>query len=195
MLVALIGAVILLTLTGQPFLAILVGFTGALALIMSGEGGKKSFEPVEVPPAGDYPGWDFWKETLESTGTLAGDVLKTATKVDVPIDMWGDFVKGSIWKKAGGGSDEWIIPGLMEKVDKNVHLLRMAMQPVERLEATLQNMYAHAPDSEKRKIEKALAKVIALKAEALTLAKEKGIKDFAEKYRETLKEIEKILSG
>ncbi len=190
----LIGVVIVLTLIGQPFLAILVGFVGALGILMSGEGGKKSFEPVEVPPAGGYPGWDFWKKTLEDLGTLAGDVLKTTTKIDVPIDVWGDFWKEKVWKKEGG-SDEWVIPGLLEKVDKNVHLVKLTLQPIERLETTLQNMYAYAPESEKPKIEKAMAKVLALKADALNLAKEGKVQKFTKKYQETLKEIEKILSS
>ena len=195
-LAVLIAAVIVLTFVGQQFLAILIGFVGALALIMSGEGGKRSFEPVEVPPAGGYPGWDFWKGALENMGALTGSVLKTAMKIDVPIDMWSDFWKEKVWKK-GKGTSEWIIPGLMEKVDKNVYLLKMIMEPVERMEVTLQNMYARAPDSEKKKIEKALAKVFALKMEMLKFAKEGKIEKLVEKdkeFKKMLKEIEEILS-
>jgi len=71
--------VLILVAVGQPWLAILLAFGGALAIAgapPSSPKPKKEWGDVPVPEAGGYPGWDFWKAQIPADVRSRGNRTK-----------------------------------------------------------------------------------------------------------------------
>jgi len=92
--------VLILVAVGQPWLAILLAFGGALAIAgapPSSPKPKKEWGDVPVPAAGGYPGWDFWKAQIEGATETAMKALRLGTGIQYAADALGDIHKKTLW--------------------------------------------------------------------------------------------------
>jgi len=92
--------VLILVAVGQPWLAILLAFGGALAIAgapPSSPKPKKEWGDVPVPEAGGYPGWDFWKAQIEGATETAMKALRLGTGIQYAADALGDIHKKTLW--------------------------------------------------------------------------------------------------
>ncbi len=91
---------VILVAAGQPWLAIIVAFGGALAIAgapPSSSKPKKGWGDVPVPEAGSYPGWDFWKSNIKDATAVFMDALRTGTGIQYAADALSDFHKKKLW--------------------------------------------------------------------------------------------------
>ncbi len=161
--IILLAIILFLAALGQMWIALFVGVAGALVIAASARLGEpRHFEPVNVPPPGKYPDYNFWKSLLESSGTMIGAILKTATKVDKAIDKWGDFWKANVWKSKSA-PDEYMIPGLW-KMDKKQHKKMLKLSVLDTKAEYIQNQIKSlivlsrsvAPEEKKKIMDKIL---------------------------------------
>jgi len=94
-------AVVGLALAGLPWLALLLAFGGALAIMAaSPRSGSQKREWSDLPPvpeAGSYPGWDFWVKHIEGATKTIMDTLRTFTGIHYAVDEWGGIIKKKVW--------------------------------------------------------------------------------------------------
>lgn len=86
---------------GYPSLALLLGLLGVLYIGMNGDQ-YASFKEVEVPAAGDYPKFEFWKGLVEDSAKFLGGQTKKFTRIGEGVDAWSGFMKKKVF--GGGGS-------------------------------------------------------------------------------------------
>ncbi|NPA76697.1 MAG: hypothetical protein GXN93_02995 [Candidatus Diapherotrites archaeon] len=92
--------IIILVAVGQPWLAIILAFGGALAIAGAPPKQpkpKKEWGDIPVPQAGGYPGWDFWKGQIEGATETAMKALRLGTGIQYAADALSDFHKKTLW--------------------------------------------------------------------------------------------------
>ena len=100
-LIILAVAVIIITAIGYPWLAVLLAFGGALAVMAMPSAqhtSKKEWSDLPpVPEAGSYPSWDFWVKHIEGATKTIMDTLRTFTGIHYAVDAWSDNIKKKVW--------------------------------------------------------------------------------------------------
>ena len=152
-LVALIIAVILLTIIGYAWVALILAFSGALVLLAAPpskpvEKKEKKWQDVPVPDAGPYPDFNFWKEHVGNATEQFMKIMQ-AFGVHYAYDDLQGKLKETIWGKKGSDDQWFYTPWGTVKANKKMNPLYLhAMMD---LATRLAKRAAEEPDPEKRK--------------------------------------------
>ncbi len=168
-----LAAMVFLVLAGYPLLAMLAGLLGVILIAVEGDS-YRSFKDVEVPKAGDYPKFDFWKGLLKDTGEFTGKLLKTFARTEQAVDKWSGWVKKGIYGPGGDTSIYMYGPFAMV-LPKGAEKYAMALsglQTLEHYKQMLLSMYNSTQDrSVKNRIMEEIKKVEELEKELIEAAK------------------------
>ena len=173
-LIVTLAAMVFFVIVGYPLLSLLAGLLGVI--LIAAEGGEyKSFADVEVPKAGDYPKFDFWKDLMKETGEFTGKLLKTFARTEQAVDKWSSWIKKKVYG-AGGDTSIYMYGPFAMVLPKGVEKFATALsglQTLERYKHMLLNMYNNAQDENVRnRIMEEIRRVEELEQKLLEAAKE-----------------------
>lgn len=162
-------------LIGYPWLAMLSGLLGVLLIAIEGDS-YRSFNDVEVPKAGDYPKFDFWKDLVKDTAEFTGKLMKTYLHTEQPVDKWSSFVKKWVYGAKGGDTSIYMYGPFAMVLPKGAEKYAMAvsgLQVLNHYKKMLLEMYNNTQDDEiKNKIKDEIEKIEELEKKLVEAASE-----------------------